>query len=403
LIFFQGVPPQQDSGQTAVAPADWTPLFDAAGLDRSRWTETTSQEIPMFGFDERKAWTGSYAHAPDMPLRIEAASWKGRPVSFELFGPWRQPVGVQRSTTAQTRQVWIRNGFTALLLLVAAWLAWRNYRAGRADVSNAARLAAIGFVGQSLSGIVVMHHVPTPMEVSHVVDAVGFGLFVAAMAGVFYLALEPFVRRRWPQTLISWTRLLAGDARDPLVAGHILIGVTFGVALAILQNGMDWYRFEVDGVIRLEGNRISVLDARRMTAFLLSGLIQPTAIIMGVVFLIILLRLALRHTWVVVAAVVALATLSDSARGGGGAILVVGFVVINALRVWATLGFGILPGTLTVIFSTATGTLALTSDFSAWYASLSLFIVALTLGLAIWSFRHALAGRRVLSESFFEA
>ena len=37
-----------------------------------------STEIPLYSFDERAAWTGAYAHAPDMPLRIEAAAWKVR-------------------------------------------------------------------------------------------------------------------------------------------------------------------------------------------------------------------------------------------------------------------------------------------------------------------------------------
>ena len=87
LTRFQAVPPQVDSGDRPASVVNWNTLFEAAGLDRSRWTETASQEIPPFGFDARKAWTGTYAHAPNMPLRIEAAAWKGRPVSFELFGP----------------------------------------------------------------------------------------------------------------------------------------------------------------------------------------------------------------------------------------------------------------------------------------------------------------------------
>lgn len=92
-------------------------------------------------------------------------------------------------------------------------------------------------MSESLGVFVAIHHVPTPAEGSHLADAIAAGLFTAATAGVLYLALEPFVRRRWPQTLISWTRLLAGDVRDPLAAGHILLGTAFGVALAILGSG----------------------------------------------------------------------------------------------------------------------------------------------------------------------
>ena len=36
------------------------------------------------------------------------------------------------------------------------------------------------------------------------------------------------MRRRWPQTLISWTRVLAGRLRDPLVGRDVLVGAACG-------------------------------------------------------------------------------------------------------------------------------------------------------------------------------
>jgi hypothetical protein len=44
-----------------------------------------------------------------------------------------------------------------------------------------------------------------------------------------YLAIEPVVRRRWPSTLIAWTRLLSGRPMDPLVGRNVLVGATLGV------------------------------------------------------------------------------------------------------------------------------------------------------------------------------
>ena len=46
---------------------------------------------------------------------------------------------------------------------------------------------------------------------------------------VLYLALEPYVRRYWPQAIISWTRVLGGRWRDPLVGRDVLYGVILGV------------------------------------------------------------------------------------------------------------------------------------------------------------------------------
>ena len=44
----------------------------------------------------------------------------------------------------------------------------------------------------------------------------------------------------------------------------------------------------------------------------------------------------------------------------------------------------------------------LTSDLSASYASNGLIVVTLALALAVWSFRHALGGRKVLQGDFLE-
>ena len=51
---------------------------------------------------------------------------------------------------------------------------------------------------------------------------------------MLYLALEPWVRRRWPHAIISWSRLLSGQLRDPLVGRDILFGVMLGVVWILL-------------------------------------------------------------------------------------------------------------------------------------------------------------------------
>jgi serine/threonine-protein kinase len=49
---------------------------------------------------------------------------------------------------------------------------------------------------------------------------------------VIYLALEPWLRRRWPHTMIGWTRYTAQGIRDPLVGRDLLVGVGFGLLTA---------------------------------------------------------------------------------------------------------------------------------------------------------------------------
>ncbi len=50
---------------------------------------------------------------------------------------------------------------------------------------------------------------------------------------LLYIALEPYVRRNWPQTIISWTRLVSGRLRDPLVGRDIVSGILLGMALGV--------------------------------------------------------------------------------------------------------------------------------------------------------------------------
>jgi serine/threonine protein kinase len=396
LIRFLGVPPQLDDGTPAQPPApkmDWKKLFDAAGLDPSRWTETASQEIPPYSFDERKAWTGTFSHAPNMPMRIEAGAWKGRPVSFKLVGQWV-------ATRLQPQARWILV-LISIVLVGALWLALRNFRAGRGDTRGALRLAAYGLIGQSLSEIVRMHHVPTLAELAHVTYQIGIGLFVAAAIWVLYLALEPYLRRRWPQSLISWTRLLAGDARDPLTAGHILAGTALGVGFTLLGDLTSLVEWQSFGVMNLGGYTIKALDAAGLAGWLLWNMIGPAGLALAVVFIFFLLRVVLRSTWAAAGVFVALFGGISLAVSDPLPVTVL-VLVMYSLSLWVMIHFGILPLTLMIMLGIVGSQAPLTSDLSAWYASKGLIVVALVVALAVWSFRHALGGRKVLQGDFME-
>ena len=52
--------------------------------------------------------------------------------------------------------------------------------------------------------------------------------------GTFYLALEPFIRRRFPRALVSWSRLLAGRWRDWMVGRDVLLGTAGAVATQVV-------------------------------------------------------------------------------------------------------------------------------------------------------------------------
>ena len=231
LIEFRAIPPQVEETPIPQRPADWTALLTAAGLDMTRFSPAEPQWIPSVSFDARAAWTGSYGHAPEVPLRIEAASWRSRPVYFQVIGPWSIPERMQppQGTAAKA----LGDALFICTLILAVFLAWRNIRLGRGDNRGALRLAAFVLSTSMLVWLCSATHVPTNHEFESFVEALNVFFASAGRAWIFYMAMEPYVRRRWPQIMIAWSRLPGGGVRDPLVGGHVLIGAAFGLGLTI--------------------------------------------------------------------------------------------------------------------------------------------------------------------------
>ncbi len=88
VLFFDAVPREVDGDSPAAGSMDWQPLFAAAALDPSRFQPAAPQWTPATAFDLRDAWTGVWPEAPDIPIRIEAAAWRGKAVSFRIIQPW---------------------------------------------------------------------------------------------------------------------------------------------------------------------------------------------------------------------------------------------------------------------------------------------------------------------------
>jgi serine/threonine-protein kinase len=121
------------------------------------------------------------------------------------------------------------------LILGAAFLARRNVKRGRGDRRGAARAAAAILVIVTLSWLFSAHHVADPsVETNQFFTMLAQALFQAGLFWLFYLAIEPQVRRVWPHILITWSRLLSGAFRDPLVGRDLLVGLSAGLLLTVI-------------------------------------------------------------------------------------------------------------------------------------------------------------------------
>ncbi len=181
LTQFIAVPPQVENPASAASSPDWAPLFSAAGLDPSKWPPAQPMWTPPVYSDARAAWTGSLAERPDIPMRIEAAAYRGKPVYFELIGPWTRPERMQpyQPTAGERAALVIAIVLLLSMLVIGAMLARRNLRLGRGDRRGAFRLAAFVFAAWAVAWFFGAHHVPNFAELELFIEflAVGAWLF----------------------------------------------------------------------------------------------------------------------------------------------------------------------------------------------------------------------------------
>jgi hypothetical protein len=113
------VPPQVDKPADITPLPNWAPLFAAAGLDLSQWKAVPPVWTPPVACDARAAWTGSLVERPDLPMRVEAAMYYGKPVYFQLIGPWTDvKTTMEDYVEAPGRRIFIRVYIFVLICLM---------------------------------------------------------------------------------------------------------------------------------------------------------------------------------------------------------------------------------------------------------------------------------------------
>lgn len=400
LLAFDAIPPQVEATPVSSRLPDWRALFAVAGLDITRFAPAEPQWVSLGNSDVRAAWTGLYARSPEIALRIEAASWRGKPVFFRMIGPWTEPDRMRPPIQHNSADIGAVLTLFVVVFVLAGLVAWFHFRAGKGDIRGANRLAAFMFVVEILVWLCTAHQVSAfEHEVNLLIGGVSSAAFAAGFVWMLYMALEPFVRRRWPHSMIPWSRLLAGGFRDPLVGGHLLAGVAFGVwvALSVAVGRLSLeHNGQADPWFSLE----SVLDVRRMTGEMLGCLMGGIGQGVGFVFAFALLRILLRRQWLAVAVFVALYTLPVTITTRPlvdvFATLVQAGVIVAALCC-----FGVLP----VVVASFVGimlALPLTTDFSAWYAGTTISVLVVVLALTAYGFHTAVAGRPLFRPGFLE-
>lgn len=235
LIAFVSTPP--DLVREAAAPLPpppamvWRQWFRKGDYDFMRFSEVPPEHVPPVYVDTRYAWTGTTDRPTDLPIRVEAGTFRGRVVWFQVVAPWTRRDTGDVTQDVQDQGAAVSQFELFVPLLIATFiLGPLHLRRGQADATGAFRLGALVFVIQMLVWVCETHHLVQGyaefrIEIRGLVLGVAFALYWAALIAGAYLALEPLVRRWWPEAVISWTRFLGGRWRDPLVGRDLLIGV----------------------------------------------------------------------------------------------------------------------------------------------------------------------------------
>jgi hypothetical protein len=373
----------------SAAPPDWSGLFDAAGLRLADFDPVEPSRVAPVSADARAAWIEKGSEDLATRTRVEAAALAARPVHFEVVSPHPRT----RSFTAVPIGRLVMLSIVVLTLIAAAaLLARRNTRLGRSDTRGAFRLAAFSFSLCVPIYLFGTHHVPGVEEVRQLFKVAITQLAWAATFWLAYVAIEPFVRRRWPDLIVSSTRLLAGRVRDPLIGRDILIGGLLGTAAAVFNAtyllasiSLELPRHTLPPPFVL-GPLYSAAQAVGQFAWIVQIALQNA---LGVMLLLVVLTSVLRRRRLTIAAFFLLCIVLMGVPSG----MAPPVLVQALLATLVVTRHGILAGVAYTLFFLSSIWFPLTLDPDAFYVTSSAIVIALLLGVGWWALYTTLAGK----------
>ncbi len=387
LLELHAVPPHVHPDEVACEP-DPKSLLVAAGFTEGSLRESKEfRHVPPVFADRQMAWEGAHPTTQALPVRVEAAFYRGKPVYFHV-GPSghsdRLP-GFMPDNRMERFQEWKNMLLGLIALPFGGWFAWRNWKLRRANPRGASILAG-GFVVLGLVGwlLAAKHVLVSADELSMFCGMLGRVLFDGFLLWLAYLALEPWVRQTSAWRVISWNRLLEGKWRNRLVGSDVLIGVVTAagfVALVLLLRSLPrWFGLTPDPKLVWDATFTEGAGSLVLTVQI------ALMVALRYFFMFFLLLLFCRREWLAAVLVVIIWAV-PYAHGGDYLPVRVVVCLIFALVNLLVLRVGLLAFIAFNLTEEVLIYMPVTTDFSAWYSgvsTLSLLLVASLAAYACW-------------------
>ena len=250
------------------------------------------------------------------------------------------------------------------------------------------------------------HHVASPAELGLFISHLSFAMQRVGLAYVFYLAIEPYARRLWPQMLVSWVRVLEGRLRDPLVGRDLLLGCAAGAVSTLLGRLQMWIPGAVGGAAALPASSMWTLEALRGPVSSLVAIMGiHTTELLNIIFpvtMLLIFRLLLRRTGPALVAVSMMAMVMLYPNTGSTAGYLVGFCLGGVLFWFVLFKAGLLGLATMTSVSTLIDQMPLTPHPEGWYLGAMVLALAFIVAPAFYGFWTSQAGRPLFRDGILD-
>ncbi len=385
LVNFEVIPEPSYSERKPPSPEPFPWVLELAGLPPENFRPVAPKWRPTYGADEVFAWRGPFG-ASGIVYDVEVGMTEGRVHWLRAMGPWAEMSPDSSPVNGSELFLFLLATLFIAMIVGGALLAQRNFRSGRADVRGGLRVAAFVFIFDFAYWLAAGTHALVLAELLVLQRALAGALFSGAVMFLFYLGLEPEIRKRWPRRIVGWTRAVDGRFRDPLVGRDLLIGAVAGAtftAVPFIVYSLEKFWWGADQMLLVPNLTTFSIGARGVMGTWAVALSWGALSATGFFVIFLLLTMAVRREWVGVFLFGGMMFFGNVITAGG-AFDVAAAVLLSGLMVLVMVRFGLLCWVAMSIVFHLSIFYPLSGDPGGWYFSDVVTLLAPVVGLAAY-------------------